>query len=265
MPGLVIQGEEVLIPGLTILNYKDDSRLALKMGEDMRMRHTRWVRAVTAHTTKGKWPQVVRPGLGPNTSLEHRIARLWATDHRHAGTHLSVDWDGSIGCHCDLVLHAAYHAGIVNEVTVSFELYQGGGPDWAIYEGQLEVAAELTIALCKIFRVQMQMPTIGRWEPIPRLVEGGKDVVGVYAHSHVTTNRGRGDCGDHFFGHLASHGFEQLNFWMDEDIAVWKERQQHLDCKPTDGIPGPKTCDVLQAYGYESGLWAFPNAVIWEK
>jgi hypothetical protein len=265
MPGLLVHGEEVQIPGLKIINYKDDPRLALKMGEDMRMRHTRWVRAVTAHTTKGKWPQTIKPGLGPDTNLEDRIARLWATDHRHAGTCLSIDWNGDIGCHCDLILHAAYHAGIVNEVTASFELFQGGGPDWALYEGQLEVAADLTIAVCKILRIQLQMPTVGQWAPIARMEHGGgKNVVGVYAHSHVTSNRGRGDCGDHFFACLAKHGFEQFDFTKNEDLKAWKERQGALGCRHIDGIPGPETCDILQEQGCEAGLWAFPSKVEWE-
>lgn len=258
MPGLVIRGEEVELPGLKIINYKDEPKLSLKMGEDMRLRNTRWVRAIVAHTTKGTWPQEVKPGLGPDTRLEERIARLWSTDHRHAGAHLSIDWDGTIGCHCDLILHAAYHAGVVNEVTVGFELYQGPKPDNAVYEGQLEVAVQLTDALTRILRIQRQTVGLTDVKVIPRMAAGGKDVVGVYGHRHVTTDRGRGDPGDWYFAKLSDAGYERFDYRNRTDRAVWKQRQaevlglDELDC---DGIPGPMTCDALAFKGYEDGLW----------
>ena len=44
MPGLVINNREETVPGLEIINYHDQRLLKLKAGEDMRTRHTQWIR-----------------------------------------------------------------------------------------------------------------------------------------------------------------------------------------------------------------------------
>lgn len=258
MPGLVVHGKVVQIPGLNINNYKDHPGLLLKMGEDMRLRNTRWVRGIVLHTTKGEWPQKVSEGLGPNTNVEDRIARLWSTDHRQAGAHLSVDWDGSIGCHCDLRLHAAYHAGAVNEYTIGIEMYQGPKPENALYEKQLDVTVKLVNELTRLFGIQRQVPNLRLTGVVPRLAAGGKDFCGVYGHRNVTTDRGRGDPGDHIFTRLLEAGYEQWDIVSGEDLAIWRQRQAELlEVAPEscDGIPGPQTVDALRFVNYTDGLW----------
>jgi hypothetical protein len=57
MPGFIINGREVQVPGLEIINFKDDPNLRLKMGEDGKRRSTHWVRSIGVHSTKGPCPE----------------------------------------------------------------------------------------------------------------------------------------------------------------------------------------------------------------
>src|SRR4030042_3015787 len=108
MPGLIINQKEVAVPGLEIINYYDERKLKLIPGGDMRERHTRWIRSICWHNTKNI-PTILKPGKGPHTDLEHRITNWWSKDAKHAGAHLCVDWDGTVGCLADLLLDATYH------------------------------------------------------------------------------------------------------------------------------------------------------------
>lgn len=255
MPGMIIGGEEVSVPGLDeeVINYKDEPKIKLKMGEDMRMRKTRWIRVVTAHNTKNIATKV-KPGKGPETRLEERIARLWAHDKRHAGAHISIDWDGTVGCLCDLLLHAAYHAGRLNEVSIGFELYEDSKGN--LYEHQLDVAVIVTNFLTEYFQIQRQCPASIDNAEIKRLAAGGRDIVGVFGHCHAYKGKPN-DPGVHYFEWLEKAGYTIFNFRVQEDIHVWKNRQQKLGFEgpDMDGIPGPMTIDALQAAGYAGGLW----------
>lgn len=237
-----------------VTNYIDCPSIGLTW-EDKRLRKTRWVRNIIWHTTKGIAPKV-KPDFGKSTNLDDRIARLWATDKRYAGAHLSVDHDGAIGCHADLVSEATYHAGSINDTSVGIELYQGS--DGGLYEGQLRVAVELTEWLCCCFGIQRQMQLISTDGVFDRAVQGGKDLVGVFGHRHVTTNRGPGDPGDSIFEALHKVGFTQFDFVILDDLVFWRRVQTNLKIKP-DGIPGPVTVDALEAAGYRDGLYAFPE------
>ena len=253
--GVVIGGRVEPVLGLEVLNYRqttpDNSNLKLRSGEDMRNRRTRWVRGIVWHTTKGIETKVEQ-GIGPNTNLEDRIARLWATDGRAAGAHLSVDWDGTVGCHADLLEDATYHARAANEVTIGIELYQD--KHGKVYSKQLEAGVRLTGWLCRRFGIQLQMPRISDKKAIPRLAAGGKDFVGVYGHRHVG-NRGPGDPGDHIFKWLKMTGFQEFRLESPEqDITFWMEVQDAFGLS-RDGIPGPVTCDTLRDAGYAHGLW----------
>lgn len=256
MPGLIIDGEEVLIPGLPEseqLNFKDEPKLKLKMGEDMRMRKTHWVRSIIAHNTKNI-PTRVAEGQGPETKLENRIARLWATDKRHAGAHLCIDWDGTVACLCDLQRHAAYHAGRINDPSVGFELYEDS--KGRIYEYQLEVSVIVTNFLTEFFQIQRQCPPAVDNRAFKRAVSGGRDLVGVFGHCHAYAGK-PDDPGIDFFKCLEREGYEVFNFAADQDKHVWKSRQIKLgfDIKDCDGIPGPQTIDALQERGYTLGIW----------
>jgi hypothetical protein len=251
MPGLIIDGREELIPGLEIINYKDDRRLKLKPGEDMRARHTRWIRSIVWHNTKNI-PTIVKDGMGPNTNLEHRIANLWATDGRHAGAHLSVDWDGTICCHADLLQDAAYHAGSINEYSIGGELFEDS--KGTVYRYQLDVAARLTLWMCGRFGIQLQMPDPTYKTTITRIAQGGKYVVGVFGHCHNTNRKPDDPSKDIFNILLATDKFKLFNFDILEDIKTWKVIQGALGLY-ADGIPGPTTCDTLRSKGFKNGLY----------
>jgi len=257
MPGLVVNGEEILIPGLEVINFLDDPRLRLKR-EDYRPRATRWVRSLYWHTTKGKDPVEVLQGKGPDTKVEVRIGRLWATDKRNAGAHLSIDHDLTVGCHCDLLLDAAYAVGPANEVSVSGELYQGQHNE--VYEDQLKVAVEVTDFVTALFSIQRQIPAPDHQGLIKRCVSGigSRSIVGVFGHRHNTNNRGPGDPGDQIFEYLEDVGYRVFDFNANEDISAWTKIQiEELGYPPedADGIPGPQTTDGLRFLGYGNGLW----------
>jgi hypothetical protein len=261
----IIDGKKVPAPeGLTVVNYQDDKRLRLRIGQlgggnDGARRRTHWIRSIILHTTKGipggsdQRPQKILPGLGPNLGKEFDVAKFWATSTKSAGAALVVDFDGSIGQLHDLGVEAAYHTGnAVNDLSIGIEIYQGS--DAELYSRQLEKVADLVDFLTVQFGIQRQIPSryLG---PIDRLDEGGGvDCVGVFGHRDITDRRGAGDPGDAIMQILAARGYEKFDFQRDEDIHVWAARQRLLKAKD-DGVPGPVTTQFLREKGYRDGLW----------
>ena len=64
MPGLLVNGQEIPVEGLTIINPNDTAWCRLDP-KDFKARPTPWVRQIILHTTKGNSPQTVLPGKGP--------------------------------------------------------------------------------------------------------------------------------------------------------------------------------------------------------
>jgi hypothetical protein len=257
---VIIDGQAEEIAGLSTRSWRDDARLRLS-GEDMRRRTTKWVRSIVLHTTKGiprtlndELQQVIRPGLGPSTDLDNRIARLWSTDGRNAGAHLAVDHDGAVSCHADLKLDAAYHAGVANNVSIGIEIYQGGGGE--LYVGQLEAVVALVDWLTRRFRIQRQIPNAYAGA-LPRFATSADDYVGVLGHRDISEDRGPGDPGEAIFRMLGTASYERFNVGGRGDRVTWRVRQQDLDFAfdDVDGIPGPGTVAELAARGRPHGLW----------
>lgn len=262
MSGVIIAGKTVLLPTSLgpVYNYLERPEIALGP-EDKRARHARRVRAIGAHNTKNVKTRLV-PGPGPSTDLAGRIARLWSTDHRQAGAHLSVDWDGSIGCHADLLYDAAYHMGSFNEGSIGIELYQNG--EGTLYGAQIDAAVALIDWLCRRFNIQRQMPkgtqlASSHSKLITRVVRGGANCVGVFGHWHGSSAK-QEDPGKEVFSALAAAGFKAFDFEAEEDIDYWEDIQTKLGLHP-DGIPGPMTCDALQERGFDCGLYDFVTEI----
>lgn len=263
--GVIIGGIQEAVPGLEVTSWEDaGGPPRLKRGEDCRDRFTRWVRGIVLHTTKGipggsdNRAQVIRPGLGPDRKGDVGAARFWATSAKQAGAHLVVDFDGSVVCLADLLTEASFHAGEVNEVTIGIEIYQGS--DAELYEGQLEAVVRLVDFLTRRFRIQRQCHGPYKGGPVARIAEGAQKVVGIYGHRDVTTNRGSGDPGDAVFARLVRAGYEQYDFSIGEDKAVWRQRQEQLNTElgvglTVDGVPGQKTVAALVDSGRPTGLW----------
>ncbi len=270
MPGLIIDGKEVLVPGISIRNFRDDQKLALRIGRPDGMNdggvRTLPVTLVVIHTTKGipggtdKREQVIKPGLGPNTSAEDKTALYWSTDPTPSGAHIVVDHDGSAACLADLKTTCAYHAGQfeVNLRSIGIEMFQGSNAE--LYEGQLDAVRKIVDVITAIFGIQRQIPDRYRINtPIPRLQKsGGKDLFGVVGHRDISDQRGKGDPGDAIMDVLASHGYERFDFFADQDKEIWKTRQKQIGLSSIDGIPGPQTNAALKNKGYEYGLWVLP-------
>lgn len=272
MPGLIIGGKEVEVPGLKVRNYKDDPKLALRVnqpggGNDGESPRKHPVSLIVLHTTKGipggsnKTPQRLQSGLGPDTQAEDRTARYWSTDPLASGAHVVIDSDGSVACLADLKTVCAYHAGNrdVNHRSIGIEIFQESDAD--LYAGQLEIVVRVVDVITAEFGIQRQIPHKYLNKPAPRLDEGGKDCVGVVGHRDVSNNRGFGDPGDFIFNFLESAKYERVNYHMGSDLELWKTRQKELVEKTgldlvIDGVPGTATRAALTQLGYGHGLWA---------
>ncbi len=262
--GVVIRGQVEDVPGVLVRSWLDRSLLRLNMGEDGRPRYTRWVRSIVLHTTKGipggrdQRPQQILPGRGNDAQGDIRVALSWARSSRQAGAHLVVDHDGSAACLADLADEVSYHSGEVNEVSIGIEIYQGS--DAELYEGQLESVVALVDYLTRRFHIQRQYQWPYHRRPAARIASGAQDVVGIFGHRDVTTNRGLGDPGDAIFERLASAGYEAVDFATSQDLETWKLRQQELNRDlnaglRVDGVPGPSTTAAIERSGRGHGLW----------
>lgn len=276
--GLLISGRRVPVPGVKVVTYLDDPKLALRVGRpdgnnDGRKRRGA-VSKVILHTTKGipggkdRRPQDIRQGMGPDAKGDERVARFWSTDPTPSGAHLTVDHDGSVAQHADLAAVAAYHATAVNDVSIGIEVYQGAGAE--LYSGQLEVVRKVVDVITMEFGIQRQFHAPYRRRPLDRLDEANGDgptCVGVFGHRDQTDRRGAGDPGDAIFDVLALAGYEAFDFDRNSDRETWNTRQREINARlavgqriAVDGIPGPATVAALRALGYAGGLWALPPA-----
>jgi hypothetical protein len=256
---LVIDGKPEDVPGLRTVSWVDDPRIPRLAGnQDSRRRSTRWIRGIVLHTTKGipggkdRRPQVIRPGFGPAGDRGLHVARYWSTSQLQSGAHLIVDFDGEIVQVADLQLEAAYHAGPVNDVSIGVEIYQGS--DAELYAEQLAVVVQLCDFLTRRFGIQRQIPDGYDRGQLERLEAGGRNVVGVYGHRDVTSNRGTGDPGDEIMRQLSAAGYERADYSMRIDFDRWADRQHDLGID-ADGIPGPATVRALAAAGRPHGMW----------
>lgn len=273
MSGLVISGKEVEVPGLRVVNYKDDPTLRLKQGEDGVKRRAPAkgkvprVQSIGHHTTGGipggkdLRRQSIIPGAGTGTDGGRRIVDQWNRDARCAGAHLVVDHDGVAYCLADLVDEETFHATTINAVSIGIENVQGHAHA-ELYEDQIHASIRLTLFLTALLGIQRQIPSVYRRRPHMRLAAGGADWYGVFGHRDQSDNRGEGDPGNYLMDCLATAGFERFDLDLQDDLAAWRRRQSWLGFEgpQVDGVPGPGTVKALKAAGFADGLWACPPA-----
>lgn len=254
--GLLIAGHIVEIPGLTIDNPTTLPWCKLDPG-DYHIRREQWIRQIILHTTKGIWPQHVIPGAGPYGAGKI-VADFWRGDPTHSAAQLVIDRNGSVACLVDLAGGAAYHATVSNEFSIGIEMYQER--DGGIYEAVLDAAAKLVPALCEALSIPFQVSVRAyNNAPIPRMVHGGADMVGVFGHRDNTSQRGHGDPGDEVFRRLIAAGAEPFDYTMRGDIAAWKLRQSYLNATfgeqlTVDGVCGHSTIGAMRRHGFARGL-----------
>lgn len=256
MSGLLIDGELVLVPGVTIINPTDAAWSHLSPG-DCRPRRNR-PQQIILHKTIADDPEKVLEGTGKPGGAE-RTAEYWAGDPQHSGAHLVTGDDGVVACLADLVQIEAYHATVSNAYSIGYETRElpGGG----VYEAALAATIAVTLAIVEHLGIQLQMPSSYNGHPIKRMaVDGGRDMIGVFGHRNNTESRGRWDPGDVLFDMLRAHGAESFDFDKGQDKIVWAKRQEDLVAKGykliVDGIPGPATTAALKAEGYRGGIYA---------
>lgn len=206
--GLVIDGADVLVPGLTVVSWRDDPSLRLKMGQDGRKRRPgEHVRRVVLHTTRGvpgghdQRPQVIHPGVGPAGSAAEANARYWSRAPSCAGAHLVVDYDGSVVCTADLAAEVSYHAGATNGDSIGIEIVQGA--DAGLYEGQLAAV----VVLCGFLADRFGLARTAQYP-----YRGAGDAVAAFlGHRDVSDSRGRGDPGDAVMERLIAAGWAPID------------------------------------------------------
>ncbi len=286
MRGVVMNGSVVPVPGIDIQNYLENPKLAILVPEDGYVSSENWrARNITLHTTRGipggkdQRPQVLHPGLGPDTNVGERSAAYCRNNpdagrSRQGGHHLTFDGNGKLYCHMDLVRVVGYHGRSCNRYSIGIEVWQDGKTA-GLWDGQCEAVVVFLDWLTRAMvcqdgspapiQRQVHFPYLGR--PISRLGAGaaGRNVVGIYGHRDADNNRGQGDPGDFIFEKLIRAGYERFNFGANEDLSAWEARQGDLfDVKANqgeysdprvDGVPGPSTAKGLARRGRRHGLW----------
>lgn len=177
-----------------------------------------------------------------------------------SGTHIVTGHNGMTVCTQDLCRFIGWHANQANNLSWGHEIKEvnGGG----VHRQALLAAVEITLVDTLTIGVQQQCPThYKNGVPYPRFVNGGKDLVGVFGHRDVTTDRGYWDPGDTIFKLLVERGFESFDFYAKQDLDVWAKRQEWLKGLGfykgiIDGVAGYDTTMALKAAGFPNGIFA---------
>lgn len=261
MSGLLIAGHIVDVPGVAIANPYDTPWCKLD-GRDYRARRTPWVRQVIIHTTKGKWPQAVRLGMGRG-GADQIVAEFWRGDPNHSAAHIVIDRDGSVACLADLATVCTYHATMSNDWSVGIELYQE--LDGSIYEAVFDACARIVPVICEALSIPFQVASRQYdGKPIARMINGGPDCIGVFGHRDnawdpikQTSTRGRGDPGDLIYTRMIAAGAEPFDYSLKQDLFTWQRRQRALnrlgERLAVDGQAGPGTMQAMRRHGFAHG------------
>lgn len=265
---------KLFVEGLNIVNPGEhmDAKMSL---EDFSLRPTTWIRQITVHTTGGHWPQKIIEGAGPGGHAM-KISKSWRNSKDYGGAPFVIDFDGTVWLLIDPFKYQVFHATLVNAHSIGIEMCTR--PDGSIYRATLEACVTLVKALCELCGIPFQIhskPYV-KGKIIERLKDGGRNVVGVFAHHqnawvfpyqyksiYATTaevqralanypngyaNRGNGDCGDEFFVMARTAGALALDFNKAEELAYWKPVQMAINQIGAMSVPKYKL-DVDGVYG----------------
>lgn len=130
-----------------------------------------------------------------------------------------------------------------------------------VHRAALEATVAITVADTSRVGVQWQCPKrYVKNKPLKCFANGSRDLVGVFGHRDVTTERGYHDPGDVIFDLLEARGFERFDFRAGEDLDVWAKRQEWLRSLGVyigaiDGIAASETTRALRELGYADGIF----------
>ena len=281
---IVFDGNQYEIPGVRTVSFLDT--VERKIGTKTRVQpafgpaihgklRTEWIRGIVVHTNRGMEAGQIVPG-GKDMGRDIALARYQASSTRVAGWDYTVDTDGSIAVSGDPFDMYTYHAGTVNSYTVGIEMVQDTNKPWNLYQDGIDSTVLLLDYLTARLGIQRQIMC---WDStsnkfvtgvIPGRLQGpydrkskrnkpptGGDVVGIYGHRNITTNKGSGDPGNAIFDALRAAGYELMDVGKKQDIEIWKERQKALGLSPDlcNGVPGPETRRALALTGKSYGMW----------
>jgi hypothetical protein len=205
---VVIGGTREEIPGIASVCWLDGNP-KVKYVTDKKKRE-RVCRGIVCHTHEGVLGELLE-GLGPNTTMDERLAMYQTQTDRIVSWDWTQDQNGDVTWQNDPLVDYTFHGNQVCDVTVGFELIQkvrrnskGEVVGGDLYSGQIAAAVLMIDFITARLGIQRQIP----WDKkrnrpvrgvVGRIAAGGGDVVGIYGHRNITTNRGAGDPGDAIF------------------------------------------------------------------
>lgn len=255
---LVLAGERLDLPGVRTVSFLDDPSRAPPVTD--RSQRTRRMRAIVIHAHSGTASGAVKPGRRDTDDAATALALYQTRTSRQVSWDFTIGRDALVMQQNDPAAWFTWHATAWNSISVGIELIQDA--DGAFYAEQLSACVALVDCLTRVFRIQRQIAWRSGSPHLALIYRAdeqgpskGADMVGVFAHVHNTTNRGKGDPGPAPFIALAAAGYERHDFTTGADLATWRTRQVQLGCKP-DGIALDATCDALAATSQSPhGLW----------
>lgn len=265
---LLIDGALVPVPGVKILAPRGENWNYLAKGNKRSLP----VQAKILHKTVADDPEIIVEEPPIAKYLQAWGYAQFTLDWWHnpkdkdgkplpplSGTQLVTGHGGATVCTEDLVRFVGWQANQANDRTWGHEMkeYVGG----RVHRSTLAATVAITKVDTSAIGVQWQCPRsftkpLTRWNKA-----GGADLVGVFGHRDVTTQRSRHDPGDEVFRMLEAEGFERFDFAAGEDLDVWGKRQSWLRelglyDGAIDGVPFTKTRLALLQLGFPAGIFA---------
>ena len=265
---IILNDKKLEIPGMKTLSWLDgDPKIKYVTDKGVRKRRTR---LIVMHTHEGVKGSLLE-GVGPNTTIDERLALYQVTTDRYVSWDGTIDMNGDLTWQNDPCKNFTWQAGqdTINNVGLGIELVQkitteNGSARGDLWKGQIEKAVLLIDFLTAKLGIQRQIPwDKARNRPvltqIPRLQksDGGADMVGIIGHVMITTTRGPGDPGPYIFEALRDAGYELFDMAAGEDLTAWKQRQAGFGIIPRecDGIPLDKMINLLKSKGHKHGMF----------